>query len=123
MLPLLVMVVVLLHLKAFCQAACICQFKSQCIGQFDSLAEAAGNTCDLPNGAEGFCCDIVFSPPPSLVQRTSGETKKQLQPHIFYMIRKTTKNWKQKLSETIWENVRLRAFISIGESPQIFRSS
>merc|ERR1719341_99847 len=72
---------VLLHQQGLlCQAACVCQFKSQCIGQFDSLATAAANTCDLPNGGEGFCCDIVSPSPPSISQRTSGKTSRRRLP-------------------------------------------
>merc|ERR1712055_67961 len=72
---------VILHQHALlCQAACVCQFKSQCIGQFDSLAKAAANPCDLPNGAKGFCCDTISPSPPSLSQRTSGETRRRRLP-------------------------------------------
>merc|ERR1719341_2314748 len=72
---------VLLHQQGLlCQAACVCQFKSQCIGQFDSLATAAANTCNLSNGGEGFCCDIVSPSPPSISQRTSGKTSRRRLP-------------------------------------------
>ena len=62
------------------QTSCLCQFKSQCMGHFDSLAVASSTTCRLPNGAEGFCCDLVIPSPPRLSMRTRGKTNRRQLP-------------------------------------------
>ena len=97
----------LLHWKALlCQAACVCQFKAQCMGQYDSLAEAVA--CDLPNGGEGFCCDTISPSPPSLSQRTSSETSRRRLP------RPSKRVSSQQIANSL-ETVRVR--VSLDDQP------
>ena len=78
LLPLLVLSQLQEALSA--QTSCLCQFKSQCMGHFDSLAAASTTTCRLTNGAEGFCCDLVIPSPPRLSMRTSGKSNRRRLP-------------------------------------------